>query len=41
MASTKSIHITVTEEEHAELLTAKGGKTWYEFLMSAAKRGKQ
>jgi hypothetical protein len=40
MASTKNIHITVTEEEHAELMTAKGDKTWYEFLMSAAKKVK-
>jgi hypothetical protein len=41
MASTKTVHETFTEEEHAQLIAAKGDMTWHEFIMTLVKRGKQ
>ena len=36
MAGTKTVYVTLTEEEHARLTEAKGGRTWREVLIDGA-----
>jgi len=35
----KRLYITFTDEEHAELVKAKGKTNWHDFVLNCGKRG--
>jgi len=38
MAGTKAIRVILTEDEHADLIEEKDGRTWKEVLQDGAKQ---
>jgi len=34
----KNVYVTFTDEEHAELVKAKGKTNWHDFILNRAKR---